>query len=471
MSHEKPDYDIFADLEKYELKESKIYEHYTGVGHHFCYNILISFSNSMDAVKLCNEFVYFYTLLNSEYGNTAANDTIHKYPEFLNYWLNRQFRARSISVTPKSEFYQHLINNYKNFEAENKLNNKIYDIDEFYFNKLNSLYEFYKIIHELKGNNNSNCNKFFEQFQKNYTPAWKKCFSGVDVDFCNALERFRKIYEQNKNSILPVCNTEESLRLPQLLPPPSYQSSGGEAQKIGNSLIHGIQNVTISGLPKINASEYSQLHELISQRYNFLLVYNEDEKRSNMLTILQEFFQYCSRNRENSNLLSFYKEFLREYYIKNKDEYDKIYSECYTSSESIKSYCSIYQSFSEQLKKSILSIKKIEKKDLEDEAKILQWFISNFSFDSIILQLEKENNPLSNITPILVGTLVGVLLILFFLYKFSPFGSWLHRKITKSEKTTYNFDEENNQYLFENNSELEMDNKENRKFHLSYNSG
>ncbi|SBT83554.1 PIR protein [Plasmodium ovale] len=453
---------------KHKLRNSQADKYTSDSKNTFCYQLFTILKLSMDSVNLCKDFVSFFTLLNTEYSGAAITGVSNKYPEFLNFWLNRQFRARSISVTPKSTFYQHLINNYKTFEAENKLNNKIHDIDDLHFNKLNSLYEFYKVYYDLKSNNNENCSKFLEHFKKDYTPAWKKCFNENDVEFCKALEKFTKFYEEDKTSISTVCITGKS-SLPKLLSPRSYQIENKEDKKIGNSLIMGTHNATISGLSKINDKEYSQLHELISLRYNFLAVYNEDEKRSNMLKILQEFFQYCSRNRENSNLFSFFKEFLREYYIKNKSEYGEIYDDCSTSSESIKSYCSIYQGFSEQLRKSLLSINEIEEEDTEDETKIRQSFISYFSSDSIILQLEKDNNLLSNITPILVGTIAGGLLILFFLYKFSSFGSCLHAKILKNEETLYNFNEEIDRDLFENNSELEINNSNNRKIHLSYN--
>lgn len=66
----------------------------------FCATISYISENSADAVTLCKQFISFFTLLHSEYKDTTPVDTSDKYPEFLNYWLNNQFRAKNIKIIP-----------------------------------------------------------------------------------------------------------------------------------------------------------------------------------------------------------------------------------------------------------------------------------------------------------------------------------------------------------------------------------
>ncbi|SBT74193.1 PIR protein [Plasmodium ovale] len=463
-------YEIFGDLVKYELKESEIQENSSESVNFFCNAILRLPGSTTDAVNLCKKFVHFFTILNLAYSDPTTTVNSNKYREYLNYWLNSQVRARNISATMKSSFYRYLINNYSKYGTGDKLKDKIYHIDDTYFFRINLLYQLYKIYNELNIGKNKNCSKSIDDFKTCYTVAWKKCFSDKDDNFCSALDGFKKLYESRKNSILTVCSKEGLSSLPQLVQPQLFNDADDGAENIGNHLIMSkINNATV-GLSKIKSLKYPKLYELLSLRYNFLLVYYEDEKRCYMMKILREFFLYCNEHRGISNLLSFYKEFFREFYNKNKVEYNEIFNYCSSSTNTPpKEYCTDYLYCSKEFEKHLSTIKDIEEKHFDNGAEALHWLISDNASDSIILQLGKDNNILSNITPMLVGTAAGGLLILFFLYKFSPFGSWFHSKILKNDETLYNFNEESDQYLFENNSEHETNNPNNAKIHLSYN--
>ncbi|SBS92831.1 PIR Superfamily Protein [Plasmodium ovale curtisi] len=470
MAQSKPDYNIFGDLVKHELRSNQADQFSSDYKNTFCYQLFTILNLSIESVNLCKDFVNFFTLLNTEYNDAATTSASNKYPEFLNFWLNRQFQARNISSNDKASIFQILNTNYHEFGAERKLNDKISIIDETYFNKLNLLYELYKIHNSLKSGIRESCANFIKHFKVNYTSAWKKCFTENDDQFCSALDGFQKLYENSRNSMLTVCSKEGLFFLPQLVPPQSSEKAGGGTENIGNHLILSKINNSTVGLSKITSIKYPKLYELLSLQYSFLLVYYEDEKRCYMMKILREFFLYCNEHRGIYNLLLFYKEFFREFYTKNKVEYDQIYNYCSSSTDiPPKEYCTDYLYCKKELGKHLSTIKDIEEKHFDNETEALHWLISDNASDSIILQLGKDNNILSNITPILVGTTAGGLLILFFLYKFSPFGSWLHKKILKNEETFYNFDEENNQYLCENNSELETNNSNNRKIHIYYN--
>ncbi|SBT02629.1 PIR Superfamily Protein [Plasmodium ovale curtisi] len=135
-----------------------------------------------------------------------------------------------------------------------------------------------------------------------------------------------------------------------------------------------------------------------------------------MLEIVQQFFHYCNENKGNPNLFSFYKEFFLEYYKKNKEKYNTIYEYCSTL-ENTKSYCKDYKDISSLYSNHLSTIKNIHDEELNEGTETLQWLISENSSSAIISQLDKGNNILSNITPILVGTMAGGLSFLFFLYK------------------------------------------------------
>ncbi|SBT55851.1 PIR Superfamily Protein [Plasmodium ovale wallikeri] len=383
----------------------------------FCNQIYLHSDHSTDAVNLCKEFVHFFTLLNSEYSDTITNGTRSKYPEFLNYWLNHQLQARNIS-TLKLNFFDILKTYYHIYGAKNTSNDKINIINDPYFTRIYLLYELYKIYYELSSGNNPSCSKFLHNFKTHYTVAWKKCFSEDDPEFCSALKTFKQLYEVNKNSSFPLCQKEGINSLRQLVSPQKTKARDGKSKKIGNYLIYSSYNGATAGLKQIMTKNYSKLYELISLQYNFL----------------------------------------GEYYKNNKEEYGKIYEYCSTLPENTESYCKIYQDICAHYINHLSTIKNIKEEELDQGNEALQWLISEYSCAAIILQLGKDNNILSNITPILVGTVAGGFFILFFL------------KILKSDQTMSNLHEENDQYPLENNSEFYMNNQSDRQIHLSYNS-
>ncbi|GAW82736.1 variable surface protein [Plasmodium gonderi] len=71
-------------------------------------------------------------------------------------------------------------------------------------------------------------------------------------------------------------------------------------------------------------------------------------------------------------------------------------------------------------------------------------------------------------TLLLVISLVGVILIILFLYKFTTFGSIFLNKILKKNKNTLHWDYENSMFMLENNSRRKNIKSKNRAYHVIY---
>lgn len=63
---------------------------------------------------------------------------------------------------------------------KNILNDKLYHMDDKYFNKIHILYEFYKVYIEINSAVDGSCSKFLNHCKDNYIAAWKRCFSEND---------------------------------------------------------------------------------------------------------------------------------------------------------------------------------------------------------------------------------------------------------------------------------------------------
>lgn len=147
-----------------------------------------------------------------------------------------------------------------------------------------------------------------------------------------------------------------------------------------------------------------------------LLENNDDINKCNIMEILYEFIKYCNENRNIPSLNSFIKEFFQDFYNGIKGEYEIIYEECSTKT-SEKSYCSKYNELDKQLNVDLYSIKDTIQTQLENKTKSSQHLDSQGLSDGASLYVRGEDNILSNITPIMVGVVVGILFFLFLLYK------------------------------------------------------
>ncbi|SCO70968.1 VIR protein [Plasmodium vivax] len=72
------------------------------------------------------------------------------------------------------------------------------------------------------------------------------------------------------------------------------------------------------------------------------------------------------------------------------------------------------------------------------------------------------------ITTISVVSILIVSIILYFLYKFTPFGSWLSLRLNKKKNRSFNIDSELNQYM--HSSQLSDRNSKNTSYNVAYNS-
>ncbi|SBT00414.1 PIR Superfamily Protein [Plasmodium ovale curtisi] len=65
-------------------------------------------------------------------------------------------------------------------------------------------------------------------------------------------------------------------------------------------------------------------------------------------------------------------------------------------------------------------------------------------------------------------SIIGIFLLFFIFYKFTPFGSFFHNKILRKKKTKYNLYEEDRRQLIIKNSNYENGNSRNRRMQLAY---
>ncbi|SBS99753.1 PIR Superfamily Protein [Plasmodium ovale curtisi] len=466
MENQEPDYDLFEHLGEYLKKETLIDSKEESEKENFCNNEENSALKSNQAVQLCKKFVKYFEILNSAYDDAENSPTFKKYPEYLNYWLNHKLRSISLPEDDTPKFYQNIQENYKECQTKGKLNDKIYQIKKINFNRMNVLYELYKIYYQLKNNSNLECHNYHEKCKENYNLALNKCYSD-DEKICNSLKRFTIFYNAIRSSKLSFCSKEGLPILPKFELPKSSDRINF-TNKIAYRLIKKSKSFSEDGLLNISDSNYPKLKQLLSLNYNMLLENNDDINKCNIMEILYEFIKYCNENRNIPSLNSFIKEFFQDFYNGIKGEYEIIYEECSTKT-SEKSYCSKYNELDKQLNVDLYSIKDTIQTQLENKTKSSQHLDSQGLSDGASLYVRGEDNILSNITPIMVGVVVGILFFLFLLYKFTPIGSWLHRTFLRKEDIMYNYDEENIQNLLENNPYYDNYNSQNGKIHLPYN--
>ncbi|SBT73436.1 Plasmodium vivax Vir protein, putative [Plasmodium ovale] len=80
---------------------------------------------------------------------------------------------------------------------------------------------------------------------------------------------------------------------------------------------------------------------------------------------------------------------------------------------------------------------------------------------------EDSTNSNRNITSTILGITSGMILIIFFLYKFTPFGAWLHDSILKKKRIRSYIEEEKDD-LLENTYESKNKNKYETVHHIGY---
>ncbi|KMZ83530.1 hypothetical protein PVBG_00610 [Plasmodium vivax Brazil I] len=171
----------------------------------------------------CKQFKYMYNQLISLKRGTSILRNYDNHYAYMNYWLNDKLKSKNIKFPYSVEqFFRKIKKHDKNFDEDNFLLEKIYDIDYDVLENmriLHNLYDkYYKIYNILNGNPKKpeeSCLSYFNECVNEYKKAKIKCIMDNN-NFCKALKTFKDNYEQfyHMNSELINCNIEEVIKLP-----------------------------------------------------------------------------------------------------------------------------------------------------------------------------------------------------------------------------------------------------------------
>ncbi|KMZ77049.1 hypothetical protein PVIIG_06227 [Plasmodium vivax India VII] len=173
-----------------------------------------------DALKdLCAKFKCFYSLLFDPDGVKAYSD--NENVEYLNYWLNNEFKNKKISSISASNFYQKFIFYDILFDTENRLRDKIYKIKEEHLKQMDILYDLNTIYNNIKSNlyyDKQKCIDYSKDCVHKYKEAIKPCSINKNTKYCDALMAFKIKYENIESmNLFGGDNTECVLPLPTLV--------------------------------------------------------------------------------------------------------------------------------------------------------------------------------------------------------------------------------------------------------------
>ncbi|SBT02199.1 PIR Superfamily Protein, partial [Plasmodium ovale curtisi] len=164
--------------------------------------------SKVELVDYCKKFKYFFHLIspNTKLTNPVHDENAYRYLNYwINYLLNKNSSKSSISV---QNFYKNLKVYDKNFDNENILKDKIYDINNDalqYMNILNNLYTYYekiysKITDSSVTDHQSSCSDDNQNCINKYEEVILNCpDNGINTTFCAALSNFKENYEKLQN--------------------------------------------------------------------------------------------------------------------------------------------------------------------------------------------------------------------------------------------------------------------------------
>ncbi|CAI7724038.1 PIR protein [Plasmodium vivax] len=350
------------------------------------------------------------------------------------------------------------------FKAEYKLRDKIFPIDKKSFYDMSTLYKLYKKYHEEKGKKDIKCIDLPNDWKNEYNTCLYKCYLHGNKRLCDAIKRFRDNYETNKSTIKPACNRDERNPLPDItwLELSNFIYPG--CKKIGYKLTEDTPYSSATGLSMIT---HEQLKNPITLQYNLLFENDENEKNCTMMKILHGFLQYFNANKSYSEIITFSKEFFKYYYVKNKEDYKKIFAECSTETN-IKEYCTWYNKCNEEISGNLADFGNNLGTSLEEKVESIRKSSYEYSFMENIMSLINDHANISTTMPTLICTLLILFLSSFFLYKFTPIGSWLCKKRKKNEKTSRKVRKVKIQDSLENIADFENIYPKNMRIRLKY---
>ncbi|KMZ76915.1 hypothetical protein PVIIG_05801 [Plasmodium vivax India VII] len=357
MTEEKPDYDIFEETEVYETLIHTVEKDYINEATAtFCDNIAFPDEYKNQVRVLCRKFVSFFNNLKSNSKFDSSSQAYQKYPQYLNFWIRLQLELQNISKNDMPLLYKHLNGNYEKFDEDRKLQDKLYIINDDDFTSMYMLYQLYKIYNGSLSDYNIECNEFYQLFKENYDKCLYKCYAKGDSKLCDVMKNFKKLYDKEKFPRLNNCKKKLCPLLPELSEYKIIYRSHSENDNIGYQLVQTADNYIRYELPKLTGENNNELKELIWLQYNMPFHYNEEMMKTYMMSVLYQFIVYCNENKKNLKLSLFMKEFIGEYYKKNKTEYQKIFSECKNDPNTQK-YCQLHKKCNDEFEQDLSIIK------------------------------------------------------------------------------------------------------------------
>ncbi|VUZ93410.1 PIR protein [Plasmodium vivax] len=214
------DYDIFDHVHAYQEGEyiSKHPGSGLGVYGHYCNKGKDSSAEKDNDLKqICEYFIKYFVFLAYDFLNIPPEG--NKYNEYLNYWLNKKLKEINKSATQLIEFIDERFDS--NFYAYDKyviFKNKVYNMNEDIFNKMNILYDLYdnynKFISETS--KKENCSNYANNFLQSYEKAMKKSYETNSAKLYNALMEFSVKYKDIKENS-KFCKSTDLPKLPNII--------------------------------------------------------------------------------------------------------------------------------------------------------------------------------------------------------------------------------------------------------------
>ncbi|KMZ88966.1 hypothetical protein PVBG_02940 [Plasmodium vivax Brazil I] len=381
----------------------------------FCNSLNLLYQNQQ-IIKICQNYVKLFKLSKTDYADKEESSR-SKYHIFLNYWLNYELSKIANYNNIKKEFFEHLNKHYKPLGDTVIMKDIIYEEEINYINNMNMLYTLYKNKDDLT-RNDIPCNNVCKELKENYNAGLIKCFNDGNHEFCKALKIFNDDYTQNKTKKIARCTDKKCPTLPELNLSSRLYNKPLQVAKLGTELIGVSYIPSFNRNYVVNRGKYSDLKELIFLQYNLRMEENDNDKYCVMMNILHQFIQYCNENKNELKLSSFMKEFIESYYNEKKNEYEKIFNECSSTTETnTNTYCGLYNKCKQKFDKELKLINDkpdVYIKEQEDYIKELP------SFELFILQakaLFQDFDAMSKYLPTIMSTMVASILSVFLLYK------------------------------------------------------
>ncbi|SBT55287.1 PIR Superfamily Protein [Plasmodium ovale wallikeri] len=217
-------YDFCNDMDKYITNDVMIENSWKNPNYtNYCIFSETEFSEKeTEYEEICAKFKRLFNLLFDE--SSPFSSIFNHSDIYINFWLNYQLKNINPSSDIVQRFYEVLTSTDPSFDIHKKLQGKIQNIQDRHLENLKIfyyLYSMYNAIHTIIQDDISDraqCASYSKECAQKYEEAIKKCPKDTSSNFCEALNVFKRKYEQLKESI-KINNCE----LEVLKPLPSHQ--------------------------------------------------------------------------------------------------------------------------------------------------------------------------------------------------------------------------------------------------------